>query len=136
MTERREPRIKPLSPRELESLKAGHKLEGGEIPPWFAASNKNTSRDLRRFSVELMLANVLEALGQETPHAKELDQIKVMLGAWQIGFNDRVLNTSRTEANKGRDKLEALYFEIEAKVNNLWNATGFDLRDKETWGTY
>lgn len=121
---------KLLSADKIAALKAE---KTSPIPPWFKATNENTRRDLRIYNIDQYLAAVEKALAIENPHAKKLLEIKTLANAYLIRFNDRILNTSKTAANKGRNELEALYFELEAKVNDLSNRTGFDLLDPETW---
>lgn len=121
---------KLLSADKIAALKAE---QTSPIPPWSKATNENTRRDLRIYNIDQYLAAVEKALAIENPHAKELLEIQTLANAYLIGFNDRILNTPRTGANKGRNELEALYFDLEAKVNDLSNRTGFDLLDPETW---
>ena len=125
---------KPLSPDQISKLKAEFAIDKKPIPPWDKATNKNTTRDLRQYGIEQYLAALDLASKVEHPHAKELEEIRLLANAWRIGFNNGVLNNTRTGADKGRDQLETLYFEIELRVSELSNATGFDLLDRATWG--
>lgn len=125
---------KPLSPDQTAKLKAEFGTDKKSIPPWYRATNAATTSDLKRFGVEQYLAALDAASKVEHSHAKQLDEIRLLANAWVIGFNDRIVNNTRTGANKGRNKLDAIYYELEQKVSELSNATGFDLLDKSTWG--
>lgn len=125
---------KALSPDQETRLKAEYATEKKPIPPWFKATNENTTRDLHRYSVEMYLNAIDDALLIENPHCKELIEIRVMLNAWTIAFNDRILNNTRTGTDKGRDKLEQHWMETQKRINEFNNRTGFDLLDKSTWG--
>jgi hypothetical protein len=125
---------KPLSPDQVAKLKAEFSIDKKPIPPWDKATNLNTTRDLRQYGIEQYLAALDLASKVEHSHAKELEEIRLLANAWRIGFNDGVVNNTRTGADKGRNQLETLYFEIELRVSELSNATGFDLLDRATWG--
>lgn len=125
---------KPLSPEQTAKLKAEFAIDKKPIPPWYKATNAATTSDLKRFGVEQYLAALDAASKVEHSHAKELQEIRLLANAWILGFNARVVNNTRTGANKGRDKLDELYSELEQRVSELSNATGFDLMDKTTWG--
>lgn len=125
---------KPLSPDQAAKLKAEFGTDKKSIPPWYKATNAATTSDLKRFGVEQYLGALDAASKVEHSHAKELDEIRLLANAWVIGFNARVVNNTRTGANKGRDKLDELYSQLEQKVSELSNATGFDLLDRSTWG--
>ncbi len=125
---------KSLSPDQVSKLKAEFAMDKKPIPPWYKATNKNTTRDLRQYGIEQYLAALDAASKIDHAHAQALEEIRLLANAWRIGFNDRVLNNTRTGADKGRDKLETLYFELEQRVSELSNTTGFDLLDRSTWG--
>ncbi len=129
-----EKKKKALSPDQLDKLKAEYSTEKKPIPPWFKTTNSNTKKDLHRYSVEQCLNATEDALSIENPHHQELLDIRVMLNAWLIGFNDRILNNTRTGANKRRDELEQLWFDTQLRISELETRTGFDLLDRTTWG--
>jgi hypothetical protein len=122
--------MKPLTPRQLDRLKAGYKLEGGEIPPWYKATNMNSTRDIKRYSVY----QIQDALGQALPtgkHREQLEAIRDLANRSETALNV-VFNATKRDP-KYRERVEALLMDLELAISNLDNSTGFDLHDKETW---
>jgi hypothetical protein len=130
MSDHRDPTSKALTPRQLERLKAGYKLEGGEIPPWVKESNKNTNRDLRRFTV-YQIQNALEQALLTGKHREQLEAIRDLANRAEIAQNITFNATKRDP--KYRERVEALISDLELAVSELDNSTGFDLLTKETW---
>jgi hypothetical protein len=127
---RKDPSLKPLTPRQLERLREGYKLEGGEIPPWYKATNKNTNTDLKRYSVY----QIQDATGQALlsgKHREQLEAIRDLANRAEIALNV-VFNATKREP-KYRERVEALVVDLKLAISNLDNSTGFDLLDKETW---
>jgi len=127
---RKDPSLKPLTPRQLERLREGYKLEGGEIPPWYKATNKNTTRDLKRFNV-YQIQGALEQALPTGKHREQLEAIRDLANRAEIALNV-VFNATKREP-KYRERVEALVVDLELAISNLDNSTGFDLLDKETW---
>ena len=130
MNERKAPSLKALTPKQLDRLKAGYKLEGGQIPPWIRESNKNTTRDLKRFNIY----QIKEALEQALPtgkHREQLEAIRDLANRAEIALNV-VFNATKRDP-KYRERVEALITDLELAVSKLDNSTGFDLLDKKTW---
>ncbi len=130
MKARKDPSLKPLTPRQLERLREGYKLEGGEIPPWYKATNKNTNTDLKRYSVY----QIQDATGQALlsgKHREQLEAIRDLANRAEIALNV-VFNATKREP-KYRERVEALVVDLKLAISNLDNSTGFDLLDKETW---
>jgi hypothetical protein len=126
----RDPSQKALTPKQLDRLKAGYKLEGGQIPPWYKATNKNTNTDLKRFNVY----QIQEAIEQALPtgkHREQLEAIRDIANRAEIALNV-VFNATKRDP-KYRDRVEALITELELAVSKLDDSTGFDLLSKETW---
>ena len=130
MKARKDPSLKPLTPRQLERLREGYKLEGGEIPPWYKATNKNTTRDLKRFNV-YQIQGALEQALPTGKHREQLEAIRDLANRAEIALNV-VFNATKREP-KYRERVEALVVDLELAISNLDNSTGFDLLDKETW---
>ena len=129
MTER-DPSQKALTPKQLDRLKAGYKLEGGQIPPWIKAANKNTTRDLKRFNVY----QIQEALEQALligKHREQLQAIRDLANRAETELNV-VFNATKRDP-KNRERVEALISDLELEISKLDNSTGFDLLDKKTW---
>jgi hypothetical protein len=127
---RRKPRIKYLTAKQAE---VALMLQAREvIPPWWQATNDNTRRDLRAYNGERMLDQIDKALKVENCPAEALKEIRIQVKTFVLGM-DRVRNANKRET-KNRDKLETLFRTIEMMINNLNNATGFDLYDSSTWG--
>jgi hypothetical protein len=101
------------------------------IPPWWQATNDNTRRDLRAYNGERMVDQIDKALEVENCPAEALKEIRIQVKTFVLGM-DRVRNANKRES-KNRDKLEKLFRTIEMMINNLNNATGFDLYDSSTW---
>jgi hypothetical protein len=130
MNERKAPSLKALTPKQLDRLKAGYKIEGGQIPPWIKESNKNTTRDLKRFNVY----QIKEALEQALPtgkHREQLEAIRDLANRAETALNV-VFNATKRDP-KYRERVEALITDLELAVSKLDNSTGFDLLDKKTW---
>ena len=126
---RRKPRIKYLTAKQAEVARM---LQAREIiPPWWQATNDNTRRDLRAYNGERMLDQIDKALEVENCPAEALKEIRIQVKTFVLGM-DRVRNANKRES-KNRDKLEKLFRTIEMMINNLNNATGFDLYDSATW---
>jgi hypothetical protein len=121
---------KPLTPRQLERLKEGYKIEGGEIPPWYQATNKNTNRDLKRFNV-YQIQDALEQALLTGKHREQLEAIRDLANRAEIAQNITFNATKRDP--KYRERVEALIRELELAVSSLHNSTGFDLLDKNSW---
>lgn len=126
----KDPNLKALTPKQLDRLKAGYKLEGGEIPPWVKEGNKNTTRDLKRFSV-YQIQEALEQALLTGKHREQLEAIRDLANRAEIALNV-VLNATKRDP-KYRERVEALIAELELSVSKLDNSTGFDLLSKETW---
>jgi len=127
---RKDPSIKPLTPKQLERLRQGYKLEGGQIPPWYKATNKNTNTDLKRFNV-YQIQGALEQALPTGKHREQLEAISDLANRAEIALNV-VFNATKREP-KYRERVEALVVDLELAISNLDNSTGFDLLDKETW---
>jgi hypothetical protein len=127
---RKDPSIKPLTPKQLERLRQGYKLEGGQIPPWYKATNKNTNTDLKRFNV-YQIQGALEQALPTGKHREQLEAIRDLANRAEIALNV-VFNAKKREP-KYRERVEALVVDLELAISNLDNSTGFDLLDKETW---
>jgi len=126
---RRKPRIKYLTAKQAEVARM---LQAKEvIPPWWQATNDNTRRDLRAYNGERMVDQIDKALEVENCPAEALKEIRIQVKTFVLGM-DRVRNANKRES-KNRDKLEKLFRTIEMMINNLNNATGFDLYDSSTW---
>jgi|LakMenE18May11ns_1017448.scaffolds.fasta_scaffold9951216_3 hypothetical protein len=130
MTKRQQSDSKPLTPRQLERLKAGYKIEGGEIQPWVKEGNKNTNRDLRRFTV-YQIQDVLEQALLTGKHREQLEAIRDLANRAEIAQNITFNATKRDP--KYRERVGALISDLEAAVSKFNNSTGFDLLDKKTW---
>jgi hypothetical protein len=130
MSDHRNPKSKALTPRQLQRLKAGYKIEGGEIPPWVKESNKNTNRDLRRFTV-YQIQDALEPALLTGKHLEQLEAIRDLANRAEIAQNITFNATKRDP--KYRERVEALISDLELAVSGLDNSTGFDLLDKKTW---
>ena len=130
MKEQKRSTSKPLTPRQLERLKEGYKIEGGEIPPWVNEGNKNTNRDLRRFTV-YQIQDALEQALLTGKHREQLEAIRDLANRAEIAQNITFNATKRDP--KYRERVEALTMELELAVSRLGNSTGFDLLTKETW---
>ena len=130
MKARKDPSIKPLTPKQLERLRQGYKLEGGQIPPWYKATNKNTNTDLKRFNV-YQIQGALEQALPTGKHREQLEAIRDLANRAEIALNV-VFNATKREP-KYRERVEALVVDLELAISNLDNSTGFDLLDKETW---
>jgi hypothetical protein len=129
MTDKK-PWIKKLS---VKSAEVARKVQTREtIPPWWKAQNENTHKDLNAVTAEQILDQIEKALGIENCPAAALQEIKTQVNTFILGM-DRVRNATKREP-KNRDKLEKVFRNIEMKINNLNNATGFDLYDSSTWG--
>lgn len=111
---------------ELETKKA----RDGKLPPWLNAQNENTRRDLKRFNVEQIREAIYAAL-DTGKHPEELEKLRVLANALDMAYN-RIAKT-KTKAPKNRERVEATYRELEQGINDLENATGFDLLNKDTW---
>jgi hypothetical protein len=122
--------MKPLTPRQLARLKAGYNIEGGEIPPWYKATNKNTTRDVKRITVYQILDAIDQAL-QTGKHREQLDVIRSSAKRAETAFNAIAESTKRDP--KYRERLAELVAELEIAITDLEHLTGFDLHDKETW---
>jgi hypothetical protein len=130
MTQRNNSGMKPLTPRQLERLKAGYKIEGGEIPPWVKEGNKITTRELRRFTV-YQIQDALEQALLTGKHREQLEAIRDLANRAEIAQNTTFNATKRDP--KYRERVEAQISDLEIAVSGLDNSTGFDLLDKETW---
>jgi hypothetical protein len=126
----KDPSQKALTPKQLDRLKAGYKLEGGQIPPWYKATNKNTNTDLKRFNV-YQIQEALEQALLTGKHREQLEAIRDLANRAEIALNV-VFNATKRDT-KYRERVEALIRELELAVSNLDNSTGFDLLSKETW---
>jgi hypothetical protein len=127
---RKDTSLKPLTPKQLERLRQGYKLEGGEIPPWYKATNKNTTRDLKRITVYQILDAIDQAL-QTGKHREQLEAIRSLAKRAETAFNAIAESTKRDP--KYRERLGELVAELEISITDLEHLTGFDLHDKETW---
>lgn len=130
MADPKDRKLKALTPKQLERLKAGYKIKGGEIPPWFKESNKNTTRDLKRFSV-YQIQDALEQALLTGKHREQLEAIRDLANRAEIAQNITFNATKRDP--KYRERVEALISDLELAVSALDNSTGFDLLAKETW---
>jgi hypothetical protein len=130
VTHPRDPKLKALTPRQLERLKAGYKIEGGEIPPWVKEGNKITNRELRRFTV-YQIQDALEQALLTGKHREQLEAIRDLANRAEIAQNITFNATKRDP--KYRERVEALISDLELSVSELDNSTGFDLLDKDTW---
>lgn len=130
MTNPKDPSLKALTPKQLDRLKAGYKLEGGEIPPWYKATNKNTNTDLKRFNV-YQIQEALEQALLTGKHREQLEAIRDLANRAEIALN--VVSNATKRDPKYRERVEALITELELAVSKLDNSTGFDLLDKKTW---
>jgi hypothetical protein len=128
--ERRDPSLKALTPKQLERLRAGYKLEGGQIPPWVKEGNKNTTRDLKRFNV-YQIQEALEQALLTGKHREQLEAIRDLANRAEIALNV-VFNATKRDP-KYRERVEALISDLELEISKLDNSTGFDLLTKETW---
>jgi hypothetical protein len=126
----RDPRLKALTPKQLERLRAGYKIEGGQVPPWVKESNKNTTKDLKRFTV-YQIQDALEQALQTGKHREQLEAIRDLANRAEIAQNITFNATKRDP--KYRERVEALISDLELAVSELDNSTGFDLLAKETW---
>jgi hypothetical protein len=122
--------LKPLTPKQLERLRQGYKLEGGEIPPWYKATNKNTTRDLKRFNV-YQIQDALEQALLTGKHREQLLAIRDLANRAETELNV-IFNATKREP-KNRERVEVQISDLELSVSQLHNSTGFDLHDKETW---
>ena len=123
--------IKPLTPKQIDQLKAGNKIGGGSVPPWVAAANKNTNLDLKRFTIYQVQDN-LDAALQTGKHREKLLDVKALANRAEIAQNI-IFNMAKRAPNKHRDSLAGLISDLELAISQLDNSTGFDLFDKETW---
>jgi hypothetical protein len=123
--------IKPLTPKQIEKLKDGYKLEGGTIPPWVDAMNTNTSRDLKRFLVWAVVDLVPKAL-ETGKHREQLTEISLLANRAEIAQNI-IFNMPKRAPNKHRERVAELIADLELAISQLDNSTGFDLFDKDTW---
>ena len=123
-------KLKALTPRQLERLKAGYKIEGGEIPPWVKEGNKITTRELRRFTV-YQIQDALEQALLTGKHREQLEAIRDLANRAEIAQNI-TFNASKRDP-KYRERVEALISDLELAVSELDNSTGFDLLAEETW---
>lgn len=130
MEDPKDRKLKALTPRQLERLKAGYKIEGGEIPPWVKEGNKITTRELRRFTV-YQIQDALEQALLTGKHREQLEAIRDLANRAEIAQNITFNATKRDP--KYRERVEALISDLELAVSGLDNSTGFDLLDKETW---
>jgi predicted NodU family carbamoyl transferase len=130
MPERKDPSLKVLTPKQLDRLKAGYRLEGGEIPPWYKATNKNTNTDLKRFNV-YQIQEALEQALLTGKHREQLEAIRDLANRGEVALNV-VFNATKRDP-KHRERVEALISDLELAVSRLDNETGFDLLSKETW---
>ncbi len=130
MAEPRGRKLKALTPSQLERLKAGYKIEGGEIPPWVKEGNKITTRELRRFTV-YQIQDALEQALLTGKHREQLEAIRDLANRAEIAQNITFNATKRDP--KYRERIEALISDLELALSGLDNSTGFDLLDKETW---
>lgn len=124
--------VKKLAAKQAEGarrVQAMRKERG--IPPWWKTTNENTRRDLQGLSAEHYLQKVEAALAVEGSPVESLLKIKTKCLTHRLGM-DRIRNATKQDP-KGRDKLEQLFKEIEALVNDLDNSFGFDLLDESTW---
>jgi hypothetical protein len=126
----KDPSRKALTPKQLERLRAEYKLEGGQIPPWVKESNKNTTRDLKRFTV-YQIQDALEQALLTGKHREQLEAIRDIANRAEIAQNITFNATKRDP--KYRERVEALISDLELAVSELDNSTGFDLLAKETW---
>lgn len=126
----KDPNLKALTPKQLDRLKAGYKLEGGEIPPWYKATNKNTTRDLKRFTV-YQIQEALEQALLTGKYREQLEEIRNLANRAETALNV-VFNATKKDP-KYRERVEALIGDLELEVSKLDNSTGFDLLNKETW---
>ena len=130
MADPKDRKLKALTPRQLERLKAGYKIEGGEIPPWFKEGNKITTRALSRFTV-YQIQDALEQALVTGKHREQLEAIRDLANQAEIAQNITFNATKRDP--KYRERVEALISDLELAVSALANSTGFDLLAKETW---
>jgi hypothetical protein len=130
MADPKDRKLKALTPRQLERLKAGYKIEGGEIPPWVKEGNKITTRELRRFTV-YQIQDALEQALLTGKHREQLEAIRDLANRAEIAQNITFNATKRDP--KYRERVEALISDLELAVSELDNSTGFDLLTKETW---
>jgi hypothetical protein len=121
---------KALTPKQLERLRAEYKLEGGQIPPWVKESNKNTTRDLKRYSV-YQIQDALDQALLTGKHREQLEAIRDLANRAEIAQNITFNATKRDP--KYRERVEALISDLELAVSELDNSTGFDLLDKNSW---
>lgn len=126
------PWIRALAAKQAEGARKVQALrkERG-IPPWWEKANENTRKDLQGVSAENYLKRVEAALAVEGCPVEALEEIKRKCLTHRLGM-DTIRNAKKQDP-KNRDKLEALFREIESLVNTLENATGFDLFDESTW---
>ena len=130
MADPKDRKLKALTPRQLERLKAGYKIEGGEIPPWVKEGNKITTRELRRFTV-YQIQDALDQALLTGKHREQLEAIRDLANRAEIAQNITFNATKRDP--KYRERVEALISDLELAVSELDNSTGFDLLTKETW---
>lgn len=130
MSEQMKWTIKPLTPKQMELLKAGYKLERTKLPPWEVATNKNTMRDLKRFTIYQVLDELDKAL-ETGKHREQLLEIKKLADRAEIAQNYIAHATKR--APKYRERVAELIADLELAISQLDNSTGFDLFDKDTW---
>jgi hypothetical protein len=126
----RDPSLKALTPKQLERLRAGYKIEGGQIPPWIKEGNKNTTRDLKRFNV-YQIQEALEQALLTGKHREQLEAIRDLANRAEIALNI-VFNATKRDP-KYRERVAALILDLELEISKLHNSTGFDLLKKETW---
>jgi hypothetical protein len=122
--------IKPLTPKQIEQLKAGYKIGGGAVPPWVKAANENTARDLKRFVV-YQAQDALDAAIKTGKHKEQLQHIKALANLAETEQN-KVFSATKREP-KNRERVAQLIADLELAISQLDNSTGFDLFDKETW---
>jgi hypothetical protein len=121
---------KPLSPKQMERLRDGDKIEGGKTPPWVNALNLNTARDLKRFFVWAVIDLVPGAL-ETGKHREQLLDMKKLAERIDV-IQNHIAHATKREP-KYRERAAELIGELELAISQLDNSTGFDLFNKETW---
>jgi hypothetical protein len=122
--------IKPLTPKQIEQLRAGYKIGGGAVPPWVKSANDNTTKDLKRFVIYQVQEALNEAL-ETGKHTEQLLAIRVMANTAQTE-QEQVFKATKKEP-KNRERVAQLIADLELAISQLDNSTGFDLFDQETW---
>jgi hypothetical protein len=105
---------------------------GESIPTWWRTKSDNVDKDLNANLLEQILARVQAALMVEDCPAQELLEIEKQGKNCRDSY-DAIRNSSSTQAGKYRYKVFKRYHEVCNLINNLNNATGFDLYDESTW---